>query len=305
MGRPVSEERDGDFLGVNEKGEVQHRGSSSGIQLLHRRHPSGVSASSQNSPLAAQASPRSSASGESRDRAPSASGLASGSVLALPLVRSSSHSHSHSSGAGAASPAPSRSPELERNSFNVHPASLSNGAQAHREHILNTLSPHGTPRSNARSLNDTASGRWSSPLKSGNVSLPPVSPVPAESETESAQLRSTLQNVRRQSLTFAEAGLGTDPPVSERANARLWKCYFSGVHPAWPLLYKVSCLLTRVYCAELQLTFCLLRSLLLTRFQSQNCQIDSIPSCCMPYMRSLHALAARSKLAHLQRVQRL
>jgi hypothetical protein len=193
------EDRDGDFLGINEKGEVSHRGSSSGIQLLHRQQ------SSVHSPLGQHASTDAGTSGEEKRT------VVTPAVLPLPLIRPAHQSDEAGAGEGEKFTLSSELP-------------LSNGAQAHRDHILNTLSPQGTPRTRDRTLD----GHAPSPLKAS---------ADLDDDAEATALRSSLMAVRRQSLAIAEPILET-PAVSEAANARLWRFYWSGFHPFWPILFK-------------------------------------------------------------------
>ncbi|CEH15492.1 related to nitrogen assimilation transcription factor [Ceraceosorus bombacis] len=189
-----SEERDSEFLGINEKGEVSHRGSSSGIHLLHRQSQQQAPGKSPLKPHSAQPLTtlegladrgiESSAEGAKRSGKPV-------SIVPLPLARPSGNRQN--SGADS-SKAPLRGFPLRGVPV------LSNGAQANRDHILNTLSPSGVPsrrlfRGNVDS-NGSSTSASSSPRPEGRTDNADAS--------EATALRACLVNIRDQTTLMTE-----------------------------------------------------------------------------------------------------
>lgn len=221
-------DEDVDFLAVNERGDLMHRGSSSGIQLLHRRPhanvvqqvgggpgPSGLS----NMATLESTSPSgNNAPGTGSGRMPS---FGAHGPVPLPMA---SPRPSHGGRNGSATPrSGSRSPDRHNH------LPLTNGALAHRDHILNSLSPHGTPRIRGRALPGEAQAhsltgdRSSSPLKFNN-------------EQHASHLRSHLESATQlQAMPLPDEAL-----PSQEENARLFRFYWQGFHPFWPILFKVS-----------------------------------------------------------------
>ncbi|PWN43528.1 hypothetical protein IE81DRAFT_365748 [Ceraceosorus guamensis] len=225
-----SEERDSEFLGINEKGEVSHRGSSSGIHLLHRQSQQQAPGKSPLKPHSAQPltslegladrGAESSAEGANRSGQPV-------SIVPLPLARPNGNRQNSGSDS---STAPLRGFPLRGVPV------LSNGAQANRDHILNTLSPSGVAsrrllRGNVDS-NGSSTSAGSSPRPEGRSDNADAS--------EATALRACLVNIRNQTtlLTEQSQDLMGAPLLTEAANARLWRFYWSGFHPIWPILYK-------------------------------------------------------------------
>lgn len=259
------DELDPDFLATNDRGDLMHRGSSSGIGLIHRR-PNHHSPLQKHQPIMQSSNLRTSSNNASQQDSHSGGSPSSSGGAGTPRIAANRiFSHGNHSGSasnsgpipipmahppprhGSSTPrsSPSRTSSPARDLNNTSSGQLSEGALAHRDHILNSLSSgpgersrHSSPALRGRALTPTTSKATNSEMdhsrvlsssSSSSIAAPGGAEVPVTDSSAAAGPQSNEAVV----IDFEP-----DPVLSSEEHARLFRYYYQGVHPFWPLLYK-------------------------------------------------------------------